>query len=259
MDNLKPKRQPVFGNEEILKEINDVRHFICRLDLLSSVYGPRELNQKLGVLKKDMDFDSGEDDDYEEKYLCVLPDGNNIDVFCVSKDGSDLTKLCLRQPVAGLSNLIKLNKLLPHLVVGKSEYATDFFTDDPDCVYDILTDILFLPNDKDCVVIKDISKTGERETNRALKAGAVEVYERGKSEDKIDMGGGERGWPYNKCDRLRFCFEVEREQLKWFGISTLSDLIHRPHFFKLFKDCFSTFKFKKHSLLPKGYKVRGFT
>lgn len=205
--------------DTIVQYIDSIEYYINKLKLSSEVYGYKELNQRLGNLQRDETFNS-EISNFRNRYYRQADNKPAMIILCEPKDFAGKSVIWIREPMTGLSGLIRLNKKLPYLKVSQCEYASDIFTDDPKILHHILSDVLYLSDAKDF----------------------------------IENGG--KGRQDDMCDRIRLVFTVNRQELQDVGVVSLSDLIHYPNFFRLLKDRFKSARFRKRELLPRSRQVK---
>lgn len=236
----------------IVDNTDSIEYFVNRLHLSSAIYGFKELNNEIENLQKDEAFDHVKFA-FQERYYKKINNVPAMVIMCNPKDSNVKSVMWIKPPLTTLSNLIKLTKNFPYLKISQCEYASDFFSSVPHLLYDILLESLYIPDVKDCIKNKN-SKTHHK-TNRMSKSKFIKMYECGNREDKVEEINGEKTWPYDKCNRVRFEFTVERREFNDAGVSTLSDLIHTANFYKFLKTRFRSARSMKNETEPKWQRI----
>lgn len=153
--------------------------------------------------------------------------------------------------------LSSLAKGIPDLKVSSAEYAIDVYCKEPASVsrlYYILRRYMYFPRRMRPTTVggKFNGIYVDRETNsayyvwqRAKSKKDIVVYERGDDAYKKN-----KGWPYNKIDRVRIEFLIRSRKLSQFGISELAEFVKDNKFNRIIKDRFRFCRFENSQLLP---------
>ncbi len=239
--------------DEITKNTDCFNYSVKRLCLSSEIYGYDELNRQIKNLQQDESFNH-KNFNFKERYYIKESGNPAMVIMCNPKNFNVKSVLWMNKPLTGLADLIKFNRNYPYFKVDLCEYSADLFSTNPHELYDMLCETLYFPYlNNNCTRIKDGSNN--RKTNRFSNSIFLKIYECGNDDDKVTCNDRTSNWFFEKCDRVRLEFTVDRSELQRIGIVSLSDLIHNPNFFKLLRERFQTSRSKQQNAYPKWQRI----
>ncbi|MCB2168869.1 MAG: hypothetical protein KQI78_14510 [Deltaproteobacteria bacterium] len=234
----------------------------------SSSYRYDDLKERLGRLKKDVDYIS-EEKRYKDRYIRNF---KHFSLYClINPTEKYLPNSYIEfhpktsRPSDYKKVVNELKEKLPDLTISKIEYAIDLicYPQDSSCnpvqyVFDMLRYYIYFPYKRNAKTLPDdtfslsnepinISRSFKLETEEP-EDDEVKIYERGTDESKNESGG----WDIEDADRVRIEYTCCRKNLKnKLGLDTIEDLLECSMFSEAVENLFRFVEFKHGTHLPK--------